>query len=341
MALRMKVKFPEIDTGPLYFISTHGYYQMDKYIDGTVPIELKVPENTLVIETASISDYCLFTDFFKILGPLFNNRARLLAYLAGVPPEEDWPEVRRQIFEGLSKCYFYLPGGKIANRVLEMTGGVYRNAESKTMQSERTGDYSLMGFYKYDANNNPRKAIFKKRYDEMISRAYGNVTNVGYRVNTSEIPFETYETMFRRINEDSADFKIIFFSSCGELQNIEYRDLNSQSHVTHIKNIQLSANEIWKKTIRVNYLDEMNKYPPENNNANESEPNENMFAVPQSPDPRIVLRSGKVAGIGVKSLTEAATETASPAMRGGRKSRKNRKNRKSHRKFKKSTRRHR
>ena len=44
---------------PLYFISTHGFYDMNKYTTGT-PYLTTVPENTIVIETSTIGNYCLF-----------------------------------------------------------------------------------------------------------------------------------------------------------------------------------------------------------------------------------------------------------------------------------------
>lgn len=238
--------FPLIDTSPLYFISTHGYYDMDKYANGT-SLLVTVPDNTIVIETSTIETYCLFTNLLAILKKILVDRPRFVKYLGGDP--EDTPLEQKIILTALSSCQFYLPGGTIANRVLEATGGVYRYPGH--MESERTGDFGNMGFYKYTPGNQEPENIFTDRYSELVAGAYGSVKGKGLKVNTSSIPFETFETMFKRINEFGDSFKIILFSSCGELRDT--KPVSSIDKIAQIKYIQTESLKIWNTRMKVNY----------------------------------------------------------------------------------------
>jgi hypothetical protein len=155
MSERLTGLFPGIDTCPLFYISTHGMYDMEKY-QGGVPVETVVPANTLVIETGTIEEYCFFTNVIAVLTPLLKDRTKLLSYLSGEFPAEDEDVFKKIIATCLSRCQIYFPGQAIANRILVMAGGlyrseVYRDFEKKSrIESERTGDYGKMGFYKYD-----------------------------------------------------------------------------------------------------------------------------------------------------------------------------------------------
>jgi hypothetical protein len=238
--------FKEIDTAPLYFISTHGFYDMRKYASGT-PYLTTVPENTIVIETTTIGNSCLFINILNILGEMLENRDSLVRYLGG-----DYigtPLTQKIVLTALSTCQFYLPGSTIANRVLEATGGLYRR-DSGSMESERTGFYGNMGFYKYTPGNREPENIFKERYAELIRGAYGSVEGRGLQVNTSHIPFETFETMFQRINEFRDTFKIIFFSSCGEIRDTEPSSIRI---IQQIRDIQKDSLVRWNEKMRVNY----------------------------------------------------------------------------------------
>lgn len=237
--------FPEIDTAPLYFISTHGFYDMAKYKAGT-PLVTTVPENTIVIETSHIGYLCYFINILKIFGPLFKDRRRFVKYLGGDP--DDDPIVQKIILTAMSSCQFYLPGSTIANRVLEATGGLYRT--DGAAESERTGDYGNMGFYKYTSGVPEPEKIFTARYSELVAGAYGRVTGAGTQVNTSSIPFETFETMFQRINQSRDSFKIIFFSSCGEIRDT---DPPSFRIVQDISAIQKASIAPWNAKLRVDY----------------------------------------------------------------------------------------
>jgi hypothetical protein len=245
MVNHLQRAFSEIDTAPLYFISTHGFYDMEKYASGT-PLLTTVPENTIVIETSIIGNYCLFANVLNILRHLLEDRALFVSYLGG---DYIGTEITQKIIlTALSACQYYLPGSTIANRVLEATGGLYRYPGR--MESERTGDYGSMGFYKYTPGNKEPENIFKERYSELVSGAYGTVKGKGLKVNTSHIPFDTFETMFQRINEVGDSFKIIFFSSCAEIRDT---DPSSIRMIQQIRDIQTNSVATWNARIRVNY----------------------------------------------------------------------------------------
>ena len=238
--------FKEIDTAPLYFISTHGFYDMEKYAEGT-PYLTTVPENTIVIETSTIGRSCLFINILSILGEMLENRDSLVRYLGG-----DYigtPLTQKIVLTALTACQFYLPGSTIGNRVLEATGGLYRK-NSGSMESERTDVHGNMGFYKYTPGNKVPENIFKQRYSELVAGAYGSIEGRGLQVNTSSIPFETYETMFQRINEFGDTFKIIFFSSCGDIRDT---DPSSIRIIQQIRDIQKDSVTAWNERMRVNY----------------------------------------------------------------------------------------
>lgn len=245
MPLRIHSVFPEIDSAPIYYISTHGFYDMEKYAQG-IPIVTTVPANAIVIETSKIGEYCLFTNFLMILKGLLVDRKKFIEYLGASYTDE--PIVQKIILTALCSCQFYLPGATIPNRILEATGGLFRSPGA--MESERTGDYGNMGFYKYIPGRKEPEHIFTERYSELVSGAYGSVTGRGATVNNSSIPFETFGTMFDRINGFEDSFKIIFFSSCGEI-----KDTNppSSDKIQEILRIQHASIDKWNHSLRVNY----------------------------------------------------------------------------------------
>jgi hypothetical protein len=214
--------------------------------ESVVPMVVTVPPNTIVIETTMIGSYCLFTNLLSVIKKLLVDRNKFVEYLGGNPTDD--PLLQKIILTALSTCQFYLPGGIIANRILEGSGGLYRASEK--MQSERTGYYSNMGFYKYTPENDKPEKIFTERYSELVSGAYGQVQGKGFKVNNSSIPFETFETIFQRIGEFPDSFNIIFFSSCGEIRDTKP---SSFARIQEIARIQKLSLDIWNAKIRVNY----------------------------------------------------------------------------------------
>lgn len=250
-------KFPGIDTAPLFYISTHGYYDLELYKDKKIPIEINVPLNTLVIETSSIQSYCYFTNVLSAMRPLFNNRALFLKYLSGNIPDNVTDGVKNVIITCLKTCYIYFPGQPIANRILEMTGGLDRT--NGKVGSERIGHYSKMGFFRYDIDDGSVKTdILQDVRDRLLLEAYGCVTGVGCRVKDGS--FETYATIFDKLDSQPAGahgFKIIFFSSCGELRQTHPPDFINPKR---IEGIQDQAIKRWKDEIGVDFKALHRKY---------------------------------------------------------------------------------
>lgn len=99
--------FPGIGAGPLYYISTHGEYDMSLYDDivnpekGETPgkdsFKVVVPDNTLVIEFAKPGDVCYFSEIKRVLEPLLGDRRRLLSYLSGIPQPQIVQNYKRQL----------------------------------------------------------------------------------------------------------------------------------------------------------------------------------------------------------------------------------------------------
>jgi hypothetical protein len=246
--------FPGIDTAPLFYISTHGFYDLEIYKEKKIPIEISVPLNTLVIETASIQSYCYFKNVLLAMAPLFNDRAMFLNYLSGNIPEGVTDGEKNVIITCLKTCYMYFPGQPIANRILEMTGGLDRARDK--VESERTSDYKEMGFFRYDVNGGAaggsvKTDILKDVRGRLIEEAYGCVTGVGCDVKDGS--FETYATMFDRIDKQPSDlhgFKIIFFSSCGEVRQSTPPDLINPSRIERIQTLALNK---WKNDIGADF----------------------------------------------------------------------------------------
>jgi hypothetical protein len=231
---------PGITDAPLYFVSTHGFYDLTQYGSEEIPIMTEVPENTLVIETSNIGEYAYFTTIFKAMRGLLSDRSALLAYLSGFPPDTDSPAIQQARLTCLKACHIYVPGMPIANRILEFTGGIYRKGDS--MESERTGDYSLMGFYSYDARGGEPTPILPDVRTRLILEAY-----------TVPSAFETYKTIFETHipSVHAGGPKIIFFSSCGEIRGTDSKaglQVNTPV-IEFINTLQDTADAHWSTTI--------------------------------------------------------------------------------------------
>jgi hypothetical protein len=80
-----------------------------------------------------------------------------------------------------------MPGAPIANRILELTGGMYQREDG--LVSERTGDYSNMGFFKYNARGDS-EAILPALRTNLIVHSYGKLGARG--VGIAESHYESY-----------------------------------------------------------------------------------------------------------------------------------------------------
>ena len=231
---------PGITDAPLYLVSTHGFYDFAKYTAEGIPLVTQVPENTLVIETSNAGEFAYFVNVFKVMHGLLSDRPALLGYLSGFPPDTDSPAVKQVRLACLKACHIYVAGMPIANRILEFTGGIYRKGDS--MESERTGDYSLMGFYRYDARGGESVSILPEVRTRLIEQAY-----------TEPNAFETYQTIFENHipSVNAGGPKIIFFSSCGELRGTDSKaGLHVNAPVINfINELQDGADAHWSSTI--------------------------------------------------------------------------------------------
>jgi hypothetical protein len=293
MANLMKRRFPGINAGPLFYISTHGYYDMEKYVSGSDPIQTVVPERTLVIETATLENYCFFTSVKKVMEPLFQDRERLLTYLGGLIPDEDRdkPGVQRIILLCLSTCLFYMPGAPIANRILEFTGGRYHGDDKS--ESERTDEYSSMGFFKYNARGDSEKILPSLRTN-LIVHAYGKIGARGVAI--AEPRYESYEKMFPKIQglSDRGEFKIIFFSSCAELKRHETPRPDLERR---IKDLQSEAVAVWKRDMRTDIRASYNVVKKADIT------NANVEALGFNPEEESLLKRGNYLGKQIHELT--------------------------------------
>ena len=210
----LTARYPGITTCPIYWISTHGEYDMEKYRTGT-PFEIVVPANTLVIETSLVDEACYFAKHLGDTSELFSDRTKLLNYLTGVIDERDSPEMRSRFINALSICTVYKPGDTIVNRIL-------------TLESGR-GTNRVYTFMK------PMVYTVTGRIDDTLGDVYD-------RLKTDQRAFETYEGIFNHGVLRRLPFKILVFPSCGVVTN---PDASTPARVQRIKDIQLNARANW------------------------------------------------------------------------------------------------
>jgi len=117
---------PGLDTLPIYFVSTHGAYDIRdaEAADGSkVPWNVEeetwtVPPGTHIFETMAMGDLC-YTEIDQHLWAACQGTNRdnfLRFFLTGEPPDE----VLEMMFQQL---YYYGPGARVAKRELAIGGG--------------------------------------------------------------------------------------------------------------------------------------------------------------------------------------------------------------------------
>ena len=245
---------PGIERAPIFNLSLHGSYHIDAYEKGLIPMEISVPPDMIIIETANIGSSCYFTNFKEAMEPLFLDRPRLLLYMKGTPPEDDTPELRQKRAKAISSCHIYLPGAKIANRILtQETGrraGTHANGTPRT-EGARTSDYG--------------KHMTFSRYDVAGGGGGGGATSVGpklilERVRTrliqeSDTPggaHETYETMIGHIRSlGDEGLKILVFPVCGTIDIPKPKGgvKVHEATIRAISALQMAADTAWSGLI--------------------------------------------------------------------------------------------
>jgi len=210
----LTARYPGIVDSPIYWISTHGEYDMEKYRTGT-PFEILVPANTLVIETSLVDEACYFGKHLRDTTELFSDRTKFLNYLTGVIDERDSPEMRARYINALSICTVYKPGDTIINRILTLESGRGKNRVYNFMKPMI---YTVSG-----------------RIDDALGDVYD-------RLKTDQRAFETYDGIFNHSVIRRLPFKILVFPSCGVVTN---SDASTPARVQRIKDIQLNARATW------------------------------------------------------------------------------------------------
>jgi hypothetical protein len=249
-------RIPEIETCPIYYLSTHGLYEIDQYKKG-VPLEITVPDDMIVIETSNIGESCYFINFKEIMEPLLNDRNRFLQYLSGNPPDDDSLELQFKRAGALNSCHIYLPTMHIANRLLTLeTGsraGVHPVNQGERMEGARTSSYQHMIFRRYDIGKQP-VPVLEHVHAQLIEESHGHHHPTSKRANAwiKGEATETYENMFNHISKSAkasgiTGLKIVIFPSCGTIfltkpkkgMKVDEEEINT------IIKLQTTADIIW------------------------------------------------------------------------------------------------
>ncbi|MEI8329972.1 MAG: hypothetical protein WCG14_08310 [Chlamydiia bacterium] len=193
--------FPSfLETAPIFFVSTHGAYQLKEYNRPFL-----VPENTIIIDTVDIGEACLT----YIDKPLWNlmqgtNRAKLISYMKGIPDLTDSVKDQENYLRIFNNIHIYFPGDPIYSRVLSI-GPTKRN------------EYKNMGFFKFKVGD-PANTFNNSRN---VFKQSGNTTKI-LRSLERELVLHgekliNYEYMLQSRDKELTDSRerIFIFSSCG------------------------------------------------------------------------------------------------------------------------------
>jgi len=244
---------PGIERAPIFNLSLHGSYHIDAYEKGLIPMEISVPPDMIIIETANIGSSCYFTNFKEAMEPLFLDRPRLLLYMKGTPPEDDTPELRQKRAKAISSCHIYLPGAKIANRILtQETGrraGTHENGTRRT-EGARTSDYGKhMTFSRYDVAGGGGGGATSVGPKLILERVRARL------IEESDTPsgaFETYETMIGHVRSlGDEGLKILVFPVCGTIDIPKPKGgvKVHEATIRAISALQMAADTAWSGLI--------------------------------------------------------------------------------------------
>lgn len=229
-----------IERAPIYYISLHGSYEMQKYLEGSEPIETVVPENTLVIETSNIGESCYFVNFIKVMEPLLSDRVRFLQYLNGTPSASDPEDVKQRTAKAFSSCHIYPPGSTIPNRFLTAETGrrnaFHMESGAPIKEGARTSEYGkYMQFSRHDVGKAPVRVL------EDVHRRLIEEVNA----------YETYKNIFARISKTDSELKIIIFPLCGTIfpTNPKAGIKADTEAIKHIADLQFAADTKWTSII--------------------------------------------------------------------------------------------
>lgn len=211
---------PFLATAPIFFVSTHGAYLLNK---DTMPF--RVPENTIIIDTVDIGEVCLTS----IDTPLWNlmqgvNRDKLIRYMKGVPDPSDSQTEQENYLRIFNNIHIYFPGDPVYSRALSIGPG-------KRM------DYKNMGFFKFKVGdptnvfNNSNNMFVQSGIRSKILRSLERelVLDADKIIN--------YEYFLQSTNRELTDSvqRIFIFSSCGA------RWSGSHEQIENVQRVQEAA----------------------------------------------------------------------------------------------------
>lgn len=191
---------PLLETAPIFFISTHGAYQLKH---DTKPF--LVPENTIIIDTVDIGEACL-TSIDKPLWNLMQgtNRAKLISYMKGIPDPTDSEKDQENYLRIFNNIHIYFPGDPIYSRMLLI---------GPTKRSE----YKNMGFFKFKVGD-PANTFSNSRnvfnQSGTRSKILRSLERELVKDATQMINYEYILQSYEPVLIDSRE-RIFIFSSCG------------------------------------------------------------------------------------------------------------------------------
>uniref|UniRef100_A0A6C0BBH8 Uncharacterized protein n=1 Tax=viral metagenome TaxID=1070528 RepID=A0A6C0BBH8_9ZZZZ len=254
---------PILRTAPIYLVSSHGEYRIDRE-----PSFFTVPPDTYIFETVDAGEYCIT----NIDEPLWNilqgvNRKPFIEYFLG--EKNNAVESFAEIFANL---HFYKPGDKYYNRTLTFAKHQYPTREKKM-------GLSHLGFYKFPIGKgvvtnlgNVSAEVPLLKYNKTPIMAF-----LGMKTGSEWNSVDT-EWVINNIKERPA---IFVFSSCGYV-NCKIPDKKQCIPLMEKIRSQQSKQDLYLRSIGINSRDGISAYnepasrgisyfPPESNERGYSE----------------------------------------------------------------------
>ena len=217
---------PGLDTLPMYFVSTHGAYDVRdaEAPDGSkVPWDIEeetwiVPPGTHIFETMTMGDLC-YTEIDQHLWRACQgvNRDKFLQFfLTGKPPDEVWEMMFQQL-------YYYGPGSKITKRTLAIGGGKREEEgpgyEGPAREPLRRA-YINMGFYAFPVGM-PETVFPNVPRGEHVARIRSMSAIRSAMIEDGDISHTSDEIIDLIKSAEGVAGGIFVFSSCAEIHKGE------------------------------------------------------------------------------------------------------------------------
>jgi hypothetical protein len=235
---------PGLDTLPIYFVSTHGAYDIRdaEAADGSkVPWNVEeetwtVPPGTHIFETMAMGDLC-YTEIDQHLWAACQGTNRdnfLRFFLTGEPPDE----VLEMMFQQL---YYYGPGARVAKRQLAIGGGKREEegpgyAGPARAPLRRT--YINMGFYAFPVGA-PANVFPDMPRGEPASRIR-SMTGIRTAMIEDDVRHTSDEIVDLIKAAEGVGGGIFVFSSCAEIHKGDERAMQRtyQQRIRILEEIQ-------------------------------------------------------------------------------------------------------